>query len=131
MKLGALGDHLGGRLGALDGVGLGVGDHRLDLLAQDAALGVEVLDRHHRALERRSVIGVHPAALGDREADHDLVVGRLGRRLQGEGEHRAQDGDCDSRHHHASQVGSSICRSLAPAARRAPPRQLPITPGPM
>ena len=50
------------------------GDDRLDLLAEDAALGVVLLDRHHRAVERWAVIGVHPAALRDGEAEGDRVL---------------------------------------------------------
>ena len=114
-EVGALGDHLGRGLGALDGVGLGVGDHRPDRLAQDAARGVELLDRHHGALERWAIIGVHPAALGDREADHHLVVRGLDRSLQSQRDRRQrrQDLPCDSGPH-LVPPGSLFPRPLVP-----------------
>ena len=44
------------------------------LLTEDAALLVELVDGHQRALIGRSVVLVHPAAERDGEADNHLVV---------------------------------------------------------
>ena len=64
-------------LAPLHRVGLGIRDHGPDLLTEDAALLVELVDGHQRALIGRAVVLVHPAAEGDGEADNHLVVVRL------------------------------------------------------
>src|SRR5690606_32960715 len=70
------------RLGALGAVGLGVGVHHLDLLAQEAAGVVDLLDADHRCVLGGLVIGLHEAGLGGGEADDDAVV--VGQRRRGE-----------------------------------------------
>ena len=87
-------DDLRARLRALDHVGLGIGHDSLDLLAQNSALSIEILDRHHGTVQRRPIIGVHPPAFGDGKANGNIVRRR---RLQNErARHR---GDCDARDH--------------------------------
>ena len=92
-ELRPVGDHLRSRLGAFHHVRLGVRHDTLDLLAQDSALSIEILDCHHRAVQRRPVIGAHPTALGDGKADDDIISRRR------PGNHRScHDGNCGTRH---------------------------------
>ncbi len=64
-----------------------VDDHRLELLAEDAALGVDLGDRHQRGVLQHRLGDRHRAGQRVQDADLDRV-GRLGRR------HRGQRGEC-------------------------------------
>ena len=73
-EIGALVDHLEAGLGALGAVGLGVGGDHFDLLAEQAARLVDLVDADHRRILGRLVIGLHEARGRGGEADDDLVV---------------------------------------------------------
>ena len=70
-------EHREACFGALGLIGLGVGKHRLDLLAEQAARLVDLVDPDQRGILGRLVVGLHEAGCRGRKSDHDLV-GRHG-----------------------------------------------------
>jgi hypothetical protein len=74
-EVGAVLHLFGAGLGRLLALGLGVADGELDLPAEQAAGGVDLVDLQLGGAEARLVVGAHPAALGDGEADLDRLVG--------------------------------------------------------
>ena len=75
-------EHREARLGALGLIGLGVRKHRLDLLAEQTARLVDLVDADQRSVLRRLVIGLHEARRCRGEADDDLVGCQGGRTPQ-------------------------------------------------
>ena len=74
-ELGALFEDFGGGIAGLGRVRLCVGPYEFDLVAEDAAFLVEVVHRDLDGGGRVAVIGGHPAALGDGEADDQFLFG--------------------------------------------------------
>ncbi len=66
-------EHRKARFGAFGLIGLGVGEHRLDLLAEQTARLVDLVDADQRGVLGRLVIGLHEAGCRGRKSDHDLV----------------------------------------------------------
>jgi hypothetical protein len=83
----------------LVGVALGVAGEQLELAAQDAPLGIDLLHEHLGALERRLAEQRAGAGQDHREADLDGLLGRARRRRQ-QGR-RGQDG-------HDQEDGASV-----------------------
>ena len=76
--LDVLGNQLGRRIGGHFRLADVVLDEELHLPAQDAALGVDLLDDHLRGLDRREAVGGEIAAVGAGHAELDRVGGEKG-----------------------------------------------------
>ena len=76
--IGPLAQHFLARFGAFGAIGLGVGEHGLDLAAEQTALGVDVIHEHLRHLGAVVVVGRKRPRHRDGKSKDD-VVGRLRR----------------------------------------------------
>ncbi len=73
-----LGQQLAGLLGEQRPVGGRVDHHRLDLLPQEAALGVELVDGHQRDVLQRGLADRHRPGEGVEDSDLDGLLGARG-----------------------------------------------------
>ncbi len=95
-RLGTLVEHRDTGFLALDAVGLGIGEDRYNLLAEQAALGIPVIDGNQSGIRRRSAIGLHPAGRRSGKSKFYNILVRHGGRSGGKTE--SQGSRCHQRH---------------------------------
>jgi hypothetical protein len=118
-------DQLSGRVGRHFGLADVVLDEELDLPAQNAAPGVDVLDHQLDGLHRRKTIGSKVSAVGTGHADLDRLGGR-GRAGQGKNETKYGYSKKKALHHENPPFQDlnsrwRLLRSPGPAGTRRPP----------